>query len=226
MTMNDELEVLRGNELFKSFELGEIEELITTMDAKIYKYERKEIIAHEGDRCDSLYIVLSGQVDVEKISEDGESVLIKKVSPAQSFGEMVTFSDISVWPATATAAVDVRVLELKANMIIERGSKAFISNFLSLLSNRALFLNKKMSYIALKKIRSRVSKYLLDIYSIQKNEKIVLDMNRDEMANFLSITRPSLSRELSNMRKEKIIDFKKNTFRILDYKKLIKFSSM
>jgi CRP-like cAMP-binding protein len=48
----------------------------------------------------------------------------------------------------------------------------------------------------------------------------MLQMNRDEIADFLNVTRPSVSRELGKMRDEGLIDYHKATFKILDYEKL------
>lgn len=47
-----------------------------------------------------------------------------------------------------------------------------------------------------------------------------IQMNREQLAEFLNVSRPSMSRELSRMRDEGIIDFHLSTFKILDIEKL------
>ncbi len=89
-----------------------------------------------------------------------------------------------------------------------------------------MFLNNRISYLVLKRTRARISKYLLDKYRIKKEDTFKINLNREDMAKFLSITRPALSRELSRMKKEKIIDYKKNEFHILNMDELINNSSM
>lgn len=44
---------------------------------------------------------------------------------------------------------------------------------------------------------------------------ITIPFNRDELANYLSVDRSALSRELANMKKENIIDYHKNVFKLL-----------
>ncbi len=51
---------------------------------------------------------------------------------------------------------------------------------------------------------------------IKKNLFIKLPFSRKKMAELLNIPRPSLSRELTNMRDEGIIDFDKNIIKIVD----------
>ena len=48
----------------------------------------------------------------------------------------------------------------------------------------------------------------------------MLAMNRNEMADFLNVARPSLSREMCRMRDEGIIDFHRSSVRIMDMEAL------
>ena len=59
----------------------------------------------------------------------------------------------------------------------------------------------------LKNIKQKVADYILQEYKSQKQLIVNLKMNKEEIANFIGIPRPSLSRELIKLRKEKIIDF-------------------
>ncbi len=77
-------------------------------------------------------------------------------------------------------------------------------------------LNKKVKYLAIKGIRQKVSTYLYEQYRNTGSSNIVLSLNRNKLADFLNVSRPSMSRELCKMRDEGIIDFRLNSFRILD----------
>ncbi len=220
MIKKQDIVVLKKNQLFTSLDEKKIEELLHELQSQVYYYDRNDVIATVGTPCNALYIVLSGEVDIENFSDDGDSILIKKIMPAQSFGEMVAFSNKSVWPASAKASSKVKVISIDSSMIIETGNKIFISNFLSLLSNRAMFLNNRISYLVLKRTRARISKYLMNMYKMKQCREFKINLNREDMAKFLAITRPALSRELSRMKREGIIDYRKNEFHIKDIEKL------
>ena len=81
-------------------------------------------------------------------------------------------------------------------------------------------LNNKIKSISLKNVRQKVVDYILQEYIVQKQLVISLKMNKEEIANFIGIPRPSLSRELSKLRNEEIIKFDRNTITILDIEKL------
>ncbi len=220
MINKSDIEVLKKNQLFQGLDDRSIERLLIELKSTVYHYDRNDIISTVGTPCSALYIVLTGEVDIEKFSDDGDSILIKKIMPSQSFGEMVAFSNKNVWPASAKAAKKSSVIGIDSKMIIGTGHSVFISNFLSLLSNRAMFLNNRISYLVLKRTRARISKYLMDMYKIKQSRNFKINLNREDMAKFLSITRPALSRELSRMKSEGMIDYSKNEFHIIDIQRL------
>ena len=95
-----------------------------------------------------------------------------------------------------------------------------IKNMLTVLSDKIVMLNNKMSILNAETLKGRIAVYLL---SLQKNSNAMifnLPMNRQELAEFLNVKRPSLSRELSNMQKGNIIEVYRSSVKILDMDKL------
>ncbi len=78
-----------------------------------------------------------------------------------------------------------------------------------------------MEYLLLKTINGKLSKYLLEQKALNNSLTFELPMNREKTADFLNISRPSMSRELGRMRDEGIVEFYRNSIRILDEEKLI-----
>ena len=87
---------------------------------------------------------------------------------------------------------------------------------LQIVSNRALLLNKKVEYHSLKTLRSKIATYLLDEYKKNGQSTFQLMLNRNDLADFINVSRPSLSRELSKMRDEGFIDFFSTAIKIKD----------
>jgi len=84
-------------------------------------------------------------------------------------------------------------------------------------------LNKKVEYLTLKGMREKISMFLVEQYEKNKNLTFTISMNRDQLADYLNVSRPSMSRELCHMRDEEIIDFHRSSFRIMDIDKLKSF---
>ena len=70
-----------------------------------------------------------------------------------------------------------------------------------------MMLNKKVEYLTIKSMRGKISTYLLEQYRREGDVNITLPLNRNELSDFLNVSRPSMSREMSKMKDEGIIDF-------------------
>jgi CRP-like cAMP-binding protein len=94
---------------------------------------------------------------------------------------------------------------------------------MKVISDKSLMLNKKVEYLSIKSIRGKICTYLLEQSEITKGNNIILPLKRNELADFLNVSRPSMSREMCQMRDEGIIDFHLSTFRIKDIDALKSF---
>ena len=92
--------------------------------------------------------------------------------------------------------------------IDDKYSKIITNNMLEILSNKAFYLNQKILIYSSFSLRQKLSKFFL---LISENKDIVeLELNREELADFLGVTRPSISRELMNMQEDGLIKIDKN----------------
>jgi len=136
------------------------------------------------------------------------------------FGEMIAFSPRKHWPASVFAQSTCSVMFLPPEKIIGEcthvcgGYKQLIKNMLVLLSTKALMLNQRVEYLAIKGMREKISIYLLEQYKINQKNTFVLPLKRNELADFLSVSRTALSRELGRMRDEGIIEFYRTSVKI------------
>ncbi len=91
---------------------------------------------------------------------------------------------------------------------------------LAILSDKIVMLNNKMHILNAETLKGRIAVYLLTLY--KKNNSLIFDMpmKRQELADFLNVKRPSLSRELSNMQQDEIIEVYRSTVKITDLEKL------
>ncbi|MDI3535450.1 MAG: family transcriptional regulator, dissimilatory nitrate respiration regulator [Thermosediminibacterales bacterium] len=148
------------------------------------------------------------------------------LKPGDMFGEMVAFSSQFQWPSTIQAQESCKAFFLGREKIVGECKKMcpwhrmLIQNMLRIISERALILNKKIEYLSIKSLRGKISAYLLEQYKNARNTTFTLPLNRNELAEFLNVSRPSMSREICRMRDEGIIDFHLSTVRIIDVEAL------
>ena len=92
-----------------------------------------------------------------------------------------------------------------------------------LLGEKNYILNHKIDLLVIKGIKEKLAAFLLNMQKESGNKQFTINMNRNELAEYLNVSRPSMSRDLSSLKAEGIIDYHKNTFRILDEEKLTSY---
>lgn len=208
--------------LFKNMNGDEVESVLQNIPNNIKSYTSEDIIAIEGDNCDSVGIILSGDIEIHKAFASGKLFTINHFEMGNIFGEALVFSGEHTYPATILSSNDSYVMFISRNDIIKLMTldTRILNNFMGVLSNRILMLNQRLTNLTFDTLRKKIANILLLEYLKQKNNYITLPYSRKKMAEMLNIPRPSLSRELVNMKEDGLIDFYKNKVKILDIKSL------
>ena len=209
---------LRNNDLFKGLDIEEIEDILKNISFTKIKYRKGEILAHEGEVCTSLGIILEGTIEMQRIYCNGKYIVIKKLSKGEVFGEALVFSERGFYPVTALAVNDCLIMYIKKEEVLSLcfQNKKILENFISLLSNKILMLNKKIKNISFKSIKEKVSNYILEESIIQNTDTISLNESKEDISAKLGMPRPSFSRELMRLKTLGIIDFNRRFIKIIN----------
>ncbi len=206
--------------LFHSLNSDEIKTLLSSLKYTIKHYDKDEIIAIEGDDCNSLGIIIKGNIEIHKSFASGKVVTINHFEEGNIFGEALVFSGNHSYPATllSTNSTEIMFISREDIVLMMSVNKIVLHNFMGVLSNRILMLNERLTNLSFDTVRKKITNILLLEYARQKSSNLTLPYSRKKMAELLNIPRPSLSRELINMKEEGLIDFYKNKFKILNLK--------
>ncbi|KPU44256.1 cAMP receptor protein [Oxobacter pfennigii] len=216
------LDTINKCSLFQDMNPVGLQAMFECMGPRLGKYKKGENLAIEGEKFEGIGIMLSGEAAVTKENAAGNRVIIDIVGPSDMFGEIAAFSAERAWPATVVAQDNCEVLFLPPDKIISECQnlclchKNLVNNMLRIISDKALMLNKKVEYLTVKSLRGKISKFLLEQQRTVKSTTFLMPMNRNELADFLNVSRPSLSREMARMMEEGIIDFYRSSVKIKD----------
>ena len=211
LNMEGLAEILKKCLLFKDMTLQEIETFIKVSNFSIKKYSKNSLIVSEDSHCKELGILLKGLLEIQSIYPSGRSITLSRLEAPEIFGEAILFSKSNKFPSTIEAIEESVILFIKKADLINCLSNChhFMENFLELLSDRLLLLTQKIKMLSMESIRQKIMDFLRIEYEKQRNFKIKMPLSRQEMADYMGIQRPSLSRELGRMREEGIIEFNK-----------------
>ena len=220
--MKKYLNPLSKSILFKNIDEASILNLLSQIPYHIGNYNKEDIIAIEEDDCHSLGIILKGTVEIHKPFPSGKIVTINYFEAGNVFGEALVFSKSHKYPATIVASSSCEIMYIKKEYITKlmEANNMVLNNFVSVLSDRILMLNDRITNLSYDSIRKKIANILLIEYAKQKNKNLVLPFCRKKMAELLNIPRPSLSRELMKMKEDGIIDYHRNRLKIIDLLKL------
>ena len=208
--------------LFRNINGDEISNVFKNIPIDIKSYKSEDVIAIEGDSCDSVGIILSGNIEIHKSFASGKLVTINHFEAGNIFGEALVFSGKHLYPATIISSNSSTLMFIPREDIIKLMTldTRILNNFMGVLSNRILMLNQRLTNLTYDTLRKKVANIILLEYDKQKSVYITLPYSRKKMAEMLNIPRPSLSRELTKMKEEGLIDFYKNKIKILNVKAL------
>ncbi len=213
---------LKGSPLFADMSESDIENCLRCSQAEMTSYEKDEIVFHQKDEPEKLLVLVEGSVAVCNDTASGKRSIIATFDQSgELFGEVFLFLNRTQYDNYAQAVIPAKVLQIpKAFFYQTCGNSCgyhskLIFNMLSILSQKAYFLNQKVQILSCVTLRQKIAKILLK--NCRPDGKVLLSMTREELADFLNTARPSLSRELMNMRDAGLIKIQKRDIFITDF---------
>jgi cAMP-binding proteins - catabolite gene activator and regulatory subunit of cAMP-dependent protein kinases len=220
--MEREYKILAQAALFKGMEEEEIESVLGCLGGQAKNYGKNQFLIQAGTRgFTSLGIVLGGSVQIIKEDITGNRMIIAVMEEGEIFGETFACVGMKQTFVSVVSSEESRVLWFPMDRIISPCSKVcgfhsrLIANLLEILARKNLFLNQKMELLSKRTIRDKIMSFL--ILQMEESQSRIFDIpfNRNEMADYLCIDRSAMSRELGNLKREGILDFHRNTFKVL-----------
>lgn len=224
--MEDIIKVIKKNPLFYNMNEDEIKYLLQCSNATVKNYRDNQVLFEKDQKVKKLGIVIEGELNLESRKYNGNRVIVTTLEKNDLFGEALIYASGGNSPYDLVSSGNSKVLLMPYRIFSNMCSNScsyhaqLIKNMLTILSDKIVMLNNKMSILNAETLKGRIAVYLL---SLQKNSnKMIFDMpmKRQELAEFLNVKRPSLSREISNMQKDKIIEVYRSSVKILDMDKL------
>lgn len=167
------------------------------------------VLLREGEKTLRCGILLEGHLQAHRVDREGNLSVISTLTKGMMFGEILMFSDRPS-PITLTALTDCRVLWL-GPLDLQRTDPRLIRNLLALIGSEYWALHEKIQYCSIVSLRKRILAFLYDRQK-EVGKPFRLPFDRNGMAAYLNADRSALSRELSRMKAEGLIEYRKNLF--------------
>ena len=190
-------------------------------DRKIRTFKKKQLIYDEGDRLTGIWLLLSGKVKTIKITEDGREFLSGIFEADDFLATNALFAD-GVYLDSAIALEESRLV-LFPNAQFEEFINLYpdvAEKFIKVLSNQVREKEEHLMQLAYHSVRKRVAEGLLKFFRQQGNPNNTVSVSRNDLAAMTGTAQETVSRTLSELCDEGLIEKQGSSIIILDEKKL------
>ena len=198
------------------------DEFLSSLNCKILEHAKNELIIRQGTTCDALYVLIKGSVKTEMITEAGNVMRIETIRAPRPLAPAFLFSDNNRFPVDVTSLEEVELLKIPQSAVLQlmTTNPKFMNQFLKFNSNRTQFLTDRLQLLSIKTIRGKIAHYLIEQSGGQST--FTMQKNQTELAEMMSVARPSLARSLAELADEGMIKLDKKEVTIVDLNRLRK----
>lgn len=187
----------------------------------VHTYEKGAVIAFEEETINHVGVVLSGKVDMVKEDLWGSRTMLVRMGKDEVFGETFACGEDNLSVVTFVAAEATEVLFLSFCRVMHTCTHAcafhqtLIENMVRIIARKNRELMRKVEVVSKKSLREKILAYLSIQAQQQGRKTFEIPLGRVELAEYLCADRSALTRELAKMQEEGVIDYHRNTFKIL-----------
>ncbi len=197
---------------------------------KEFRFRKKQFIYREGFPPTGFFLVLKGKVKVVKGSASGKEVIVFIARDNDLLGYHSLISETD-YITSACAIEETEVLFFPKELFNTLYDK--YPEFSKMISRKIITeferVVEKLIDVTSKQVRKRVAEMILrmmDKHGTEKDKKTLsIILLREDMAHLVSTTTETLVRILSDMKKDKLIDFNGKKISVINKKELLKVSS-
>lgn len=214
-------DILNQTELFRGIDDCDLTALLGCLGAKSVKYGKSETVLPVGEPLHAFGIVISGLVQVVQDDFYGNRSILGVFGPGEIFGESFAFSESKELPVSVIAVSESEILFIDCHRIETPCANAcafhakLIRNMMNDIAKKNVALTRKIGFTSKRTTREKLLAYLSSEAQKKGSSSFAIPFSRQELADYLSVDRSAMSAELSKMRDDGILTFRKNEFELL-----------
>ena len=206
--------------VFQGITREEWREIQASLPMKQESVRKGDVIFHQGEIAREMGLVLMGGVHIESVDLWGNRSILSHVGQGQVFAETYALTGGPLL-VDAVAAVDSQIMRIDLSGLLREREQSplwnqkLLKNLVTIFAQKNRALSGRIFCTSSKSIRGRVVTYLSAQALEQGSHSFFIPFDRQQLADYLSVDRSALSKELGCMRDEGLLEFRKNYFTLL-----------
>lgn len=209
------MDIIKSIPLLAQLSPDILKRLISNKELYMKSYTKGMTVYNQKDSCKSFDIILSGSLVAYSLMENGSAMTMFEFSKGHMLGANLLFGDTHAYPFSIYCISDAQVLHITKKAVTEfLLNYNFTIQFVEMLSLNSQKLNRKITMATQKTLRENLLEYFKQQSILQQSNAIVLPISKKQLADYFGVQRPSLFRELKNLKDEGIIEVSNRTIYI------------
>lgn len=219
--MQKYLPVMRTSPFFASLDDNEILSILHCINASVISKPQNSYIFRAGDSTEIMGLVLSGSVLIVQDDLWGHRNILSRCMSGDFFGEPFAANPGSVLNISIEVEKDCEILLLNTQRLLMSCTAAcehhqkLIRNLVSVLANKILIFNDKITHVSKRTTREKLLSYLSSESIRHGALSFDIPFDRQQLADYLCVERAAMSVEISKLQKDGILRTKRNHFELL-----------
>lgn len=213
------LAVIGRNPLFRGLDPEAVAEALEFMGASKRSYKKGEVIHPAGVLMPRFGLVVRGCAQACAADIEGSRMILAEVPAGATFGESLCYLRIADSPVYVIAPENAEILWLSPERLFSGDASRLATEmqrrFTGMLAARTLTMNNRIQILSKLTLREKLVTYFSELSASAGSSTFNIPMKREDMAAYIGSDRCALSRELSKMKAEGIIDYYRNTVKLL-----------
>lgn len=219
--MKKYLEILKKCPLFENIEENDLVKMLSCLGARVAEFDKRYTVFSEGSRAKYIGIVLSGAVQVEQVDYRGNRTIISELGSGEIVAEAFACAGVESLPVSVVASRPSEVMFIDSDHVLQTCSngcgfhRQLIYNLMKDLALKTITIHQRAEIISKRTTAEKLMAYLSVQSKKVGNRTFEIPFDRQGLADYLEVDRSGLSSEIGKLKKQGVIDCRKNRFTIL-----------
>ena len=198
------------NQLFSGIPREQVEQMLPCLEASRREFSAGRLI-YSYQSGKTAAILLKGTASVVRYEANGSRTILESLGEGGIFGAGLDFHTESLGSVHVICDSSCQVLFLNYEKMIRPCRNAcprhldLVQNILSILSRKSRLLGERVEVLSQRSIRDKLMFYFSQLAAKQGASTFTLPFSMMDLADFLSVNRSAMVRELKSMREDGLV---------------------
>lgn len=209
------------NPLFKDITSKDCLKMLSCFHSEEKTFSSGETIHHFSSQKPVIGILLNGAASVLRYEFNGSRTILEMLEPNSVFGEILAFHSEEYEAVHLQCETDCKVLIIDYESLMKPCTNAcschtkLIQNVTWLISKKTMGLSQRVEVLSKRTIREKLYCYFMQESLRQKSNSFRIPFTMSDLADYLSVDRSAMMRELKKMKEDGLLSSEKRIVRLL-----------